>query len=463
MAPDTVDTIIYGARIVTMDGERRVFSDGAVAIRGTDIAAIGPTREIDANYAASTRIDGSRFVITPGYIDGHIHVTGDPLTRGYMPDNVSEKFNDKLTKWVLPRYLSQTPADERLSAQLAGLEMLRSGTTCFAEAGTIRHLDDVVDGMQSTGIRGRIGIWVEGRAYGKPDEQPRQSADAILLLENEVRRFPADPDRRISAWPILVGHSTNSDEVWQAAKRIADEHGLAVSAHMSARQSDPDWFIAETGRRPVEHLQELGVLGSNLCLTHMVHVDDSELDLLAASGTNIILCPLASIKGAFGITQSGRHATMIERGINLLLGSDGYNSDMLRLLHLLSGLFKDSREDMTLMPAWETLDLITVNAARALQMPDVIGSLEPGKKADLVCHDTWRPEWMPVMNVVNQLVWSADGRSVHSVWVDGVRVVDNYRSTLLDEDELFAKAQEAGDAIIGRSGLPFVCPWPVID
>ncbi len=463
MAPASVDTIIHGARIVTMDAERRVFNDGAIAIDGTDIAAVGTTRQVEANYSAPARIDGSRFVITPGYIDGHIHVTGDPLTRGYMPDDIPEKFDDKLTRWVLPRYLSHTPDDERLSAQLAGLEMLRSGTTCFVEAGTIRHLDEAVDGLASTGIRGRVGIWVEGRAFGNATEQSRRSADAVALLEDEVRRFPAGPDRRICAWPILIGHSTNSDEVWQAAKRIADERCLAFSAHMSARQSDPDWFIAAYGRRPVEHLDELGVLGSNLCLTHMVRVDESELDLLAATGTNVILCPLAGIKGAFGVCHNGRHAEMVERGVNLLLGSDGYNSDMLRLLHLVSGLFKDSREDITQLPAWQVLDFITTNAATALQMSHAVGSLEAGKKADFVCHDTWRPEWMPVMNVVNQLVWSADGRSVHSVWVDGLRVIDNYRSTMLDEDDLYAKAQEAGDAIIRRSELPFVSAWPFID
>lgn len=462
MTPATVDTIIHNARIVTMDAERRVLRNGSIAIRGTEIADVGPADVIDARYEAAARVDGSRFVITPGYIDGHIHVTGDPLTRDFMPDNVSEKFADKLTKWVLPRYYAHTPDDERLSARLAGIEMLRSGTTCFAEAGTIRYLDEVVDGMMSTGIRGRVGIWVEGRAFGDPAEQPRRSAEAIALLEDEVRRHPAAEDRRVSAWPILVGHSTNPDEVWQAAKRIADERGLAVSAHMSARQSDPDWFLDATGRRPVEHLAALGVLGPNLCLTHMVHVDESELELLAASGTNVILCPLAAVKGAFGASRSGRHADMVERGINLLLGSDGYASDLARQLHLVSGLFKDSREDITFMPAWETLALVTVNAAKALQLGGSIGSIEPGKKADLVCHDTWRPEWVPVTNVVNQLVWSADGRDVHSVWVDGVRVIEDYRSTMLDEDELYAKAQEAGDAIIERSKLPFVCPWPTV-
>lgn len=462
MEPMAVDTLLWGARIVTMDEQRRVFADGAIAIRGSEIVAVGESTELRASCTARQSIDARRFVITPGYIDGHIHVTGDPLTRGFMPDNIEEKFSDKLTRWVLPRYYAHSADDERLSARLAGIEMLRSGTTCFLEAGTVRYLDEVFEGASETGIRGRVGIWVEGRAFGEPEQQDRRNAEAIALMERELTRYPAHSDARMAAWPILVGHSTNTDEVWQAARQLADAHGVGVSAHMSARESDPDWFLQTFGNRPIEHLESLGVLGSNVCLTHVVRISEQEFSTLARTGTNVILCPLASVKGAFGVSLHGRHADMPAAGINLLLGSDGYNSDMLRLLHLTSGLFKDSRDDITRMPAEETLPLITVNAARALQLQHSIGSLTVGRKADLVCHDTHRPEWSPVMNVVNQLVWSADGRSVHSVWVDGVRVIDNYRSTMIDEDELYAEAQRAGDAIIARSGLPRVNAWPVI-
>ncbi len=459
MPPVQVDTLISGARIITMDAERRVLTDGAIAISGNLIAAVGPASVVENEVTPRERIDGRRFVITPGYIDCHVHTTGDPLTRGFMPDNIEDSFDDKLVKWVLPRFLSQTPEDERLSARLAALEMLRSGTTCFAEAGTIRHLDEAVEGVEDVGIRARVGIWVQGRDDADP---VKANDEAIALLDDEVRKYPAAHDRRVSAWPILVGHSTNSDEVWQHAKRLATEHGLAVSAHMSARQSDPDWFLQRHGRRPVEHLHELGVLGPDLCLTHMVHVDDRELDLLADSGTHVILCPLASVKGAFGITQHGRHAEMVARGINLVLGTDGYNSDLLRQLHLLSGLFKDSVPDIKQMTAERTLELVTTDAARALQLSGTIGALEAGHRADLVCHDTWRPEWMPLMNAVSQLVWSADGRSVHSVWVDGERVIENYRSTRVDEEALFAQVQAAGDNLIRRSALPFVSAWPVV-
>jgi len=147
--------------------------------------------------------------------------------------------------------------------------------------------------------------------------------------------------------------------------------------------------------------------------------------------------------------------------LELTLGNDGFDHDMLRQTHIVSGLFKDQRQDARLFPAEQTLEMLTCNAAVGLGLEQEIGSLEAGKKADFVCHDTDRPEWQPLQGIVNQLAWLADGRSVHSVWVDGVQVVDNYRSTLIDEDALYAKAQQASREIFERTGLPFKSPWPV--
>jgi len=132
------------------------------------------------------------------------------------------------------------------------------------------------------------------------------------------------------------------------------------------------------------------------------------------------------------------------------------------LLYLAAGLFKDARRDPAIFPAEEALTMATLNGARGLLLEDRIGSLEVGKKADLVLHDLDRPEWRPLVNVVNQLVWSADGRGVHSVWVDGRRVVDNYRCTTLDEEALYAAAQAAAPLITARTGLPERSRWPCI-
>ncbi len=456
------DTVICGSQIITMDAERRVFSDGAVAITGNEIAAVGSSSDIDAKVEAVTRIDGSNFVITPGLINGHIHVTGDPLTRAWLPDDIDCDFKEEMERWVLPRFLAHGPDDEYVSAELAALKMLRSGTTCFIEAGTVQYLDKVVEGAERTGIRGRVGTWVEGRGFDQSKDQSKNSDDAIRLLEEEVARFPAKDDARIAAWPILIGHSTNTDEVWRAAKSIADDNGVGVAAHMSPYQSDPDWYLENFGHRPIEHLAEIGVLGANVCLTHLAYIDESEQDILADSQTNAVLCPLAALKGAFGITSVGRFPEMAAAGINLMLGSDGFESDMLRQAQLVSGLYKDARQDMTVFPAEEVLAMLTINGAAGLGMSDEIGSLEAGKKADFVCHDTDRPEWQPMVNALNQLMWLADGRSVHSVWVDGVRVIYDYRSTLIDEQELYVRARESSQSVIDRSGLPPQQRWPLI-
>jgi 5-methylthioadenosine/S-adenosylhomocysteine deaminase len=457
---EAATTLLTGALIVTMDGTRRILTDSALAIRGDRIAAVGPTRELQQRFEAREVIDAHRFVITPGFIDAHIHITGDPLTRNYIPDDIDAGFEEKLSRWVIPRFIAQSPEDEQLSAQLAAVQMLRSGTTCFLEAGTIRHLDAVVEGLEASGIRARVGAWVEGRAHA--GEDPAAATDgAIRTLQDEVAQFQQRANTRIAAWPILIGHTTNTDAVWQAAKSLADTNGLGVAAHMSPFATDAEWYLANLGRRPVEHLAHIGVLGTNVSLTHLAHLSAPEMALLAASGTNAIFCPLAALRGAFGITSTGRFPEMKAAGINIGLGTDGDVPDLMQKMSLAAAIFKDARRDARVFPAQDVLEMATVGGARLLQLADQIGSLEAGKKADFVLHDTDRPEWRPLLNALHQLVWSADGRGVHSVWVDGVRVVDNYRCTLLEEQQIYRRSQLAAKAILERSGVPERCAWPV--
>jgi cytosine/adenosine deaminase-related metal-dependent hydrolase len=169
------------------------------------------------------------------------------------------------------------------------------------------------------------------------------------------------------------------------------------------------------------------------------------------------------LKGGYGTTGLGLFPEMAAAGVTLMLGTDGADhTDMMRATTLMAGLFKDARQDAGLFPAHKALEMTTLNGAKAMGLSDQIGSLEAGRKADLVLHDTDRPEWKPLLNPIAHLVWSADGRGVHSVWVDGRRVVDNYRCTTVDEERLYAAAQAAANAITGRSGLPLVCPWPIV-
>jgi 5-methylthioadenosine/S-adenosylhomocysteine deaminase len=459
---ENIDLLIRGWYVVTMNERRDVIRDGAVAVRGDRIVDVGKRADLEAQYAASRVVGGDHFVITPGLVNTHIHITGEPLTRGYVPDDTP--FEENVFMWLCPLYSVHTAEEERLSGQLAAVEMLKSGTTTFLEAGTIRFLDEVLDGLVEVGIRGRVGRWVWDLPP-EPDVYQQTTDQAIAFLEHQLTAYKSMANDRLGASSILVGHTTCSDPLWRAARELATEHGTGMSFHMSPAKLDPEGFVAEFGQRPMVHLAELGVLGPDVAMTHCVQVDDQELAVMAETGVSVAHCPTTALKVSYGVTQVGKMPEMVMSGINVGIGTDGNNasnySDLMRATYLVAGLFKDARQDPQMFPAEKAYEMATLSGARAMGMEDRIGSLEVGKRADVVVHDTDRPEWRPLLNVMNQLVWSADGRGVHTVIVDGAVVVEGGRMTTVDEEALYAAAQEAGEAITARSGLPDKAKFPV--
>ncbi len=460
--PQHVDTIVRGWQVVTMNETRDIIRHGAIAVRDGRIVAVDKADRIEAEYTPGRVIGGDRFVVTPGLVNSHIHITGEPLTRGYVPDDTP--FVENVFMWLCPLYSVYTAEEERLSAQLAAVEMLKSGTTSFLEAGTIRFLDDVVDGLDEVGIRGRVGRWVWDLPP-EPSVYRQRTDEAITHLQRQLAAYPAGPDDRVGAWSILVGHTTCSDPLWRAARELATDHGTGLSFHMSPAALDPDGFIAEFGQRPMVHLAELDVLGPDVVMTHCVQVDDREVAIIAETGAQVAHCPTTALKVSYGVTQIGKMPEMAMAGINVAIGTDGNNasnySDLMRAAYLVAGLFKDARQDPQMFPAETAFEMATLGGAQALGLSDHVGSLEVGKHADVVLHDTDRPEWRPLLNVMNQLIWSADGRGVHTVLVGGKVVVEDGRMTTVEEGELYAKAQVAGEAITTRSGLPDKAKYPI--
>lgn len=458
-----IDTLVKGWYVVTMNETRDVIRHGAVAIRDGAIVEVGKARDLDQRYAPGEVIGGDRFVVAPGMVNTHIHITGEPLTRGYVPDDTP--FEENVFAWLCPLYATYRADEEKLSAQLAAVEMLKSGTTCFLEAGTIRFLDDVVEGLLDVGIRGRVGRWVWDLPP-EPSVYKQTTDEAIAHLERQLDAHRDHRDGLIGAWSILVGHTTCSDPLWRAAKQLADDRGVGMSFHMSPAKLDPEGFVAEFGHRPMVHLYENGILDTNVALTHCVQVDDHEIALMAERGVHVAHCPTTALKVSYGVTQVGKMPEMVQRGINVAIGTDGNNasnySDLMRATYLVAGLFKDARTDPQMFPAEKAYEMATLGGAKLMQLDARIGSIEPGKRADLVLHDTDRPEWRPLLNVANQLVWSADGRGVHTVLVDGRVVVDDYRCTTIDEARLWAEAQDMGESITARSGLPDKAKWPLL-
>ena len=460
---ERIDTLVKGWQVVTMNKTRDIVREGAVAVRDGLIVEVGKASELGERYEADQTLGGEKFVVTPGLVNSHIHITGEPLTRGYVPDDTP--FEENVFQWLCPLYSVHTAEEERLSAQLAAVEMLKSGTTTFLEAGTIRFLDEVFDGLAEVGIRGRLGRWVWDLPP-EPDVYKQNTDEAIGFLQYQLEALKSVADGRLGAWAILVGHTTCSDPLWRATRDLASEHGTGMSFHMSPAKSDPEGFVAEFGRRPMIHLGELGVLDDDVVVTHCVQVDDRELAVMAEAGVHVAHCPTTALKVSYGITQVGKMPEMVMSGINVAIGTDGNNasnySDLMRATYLVAGLFKDARQDPQMFPAETAYEMATLGGARAMQMASEIGSLEVGKKADLVLHDTDRPEWRPLLNVMNQLVWSADGRGVHTVLVNGRIVVEGGRVTALDEEQFYARCQDAGEAVVARSGLPDKAKFPVL-
>jgi len=461
--PAPIDLLVSGWYVVTMNETRDIIHHGSVAIQGDRIIDVGKTADLERRYNPKKRLGGERFVVTPGMINSHIHITGEPITRGYVPDDTP--FEENVFQWLCPLYAVQNAEEEAISGKLASVEMLRSGTTSFLEAGTINYLDDVFEGLVEVGIRGRVGKWT----WDLPPEPSiyRQSTDeAIAGLEQQLDAHKSHANGRIGAWSILVGHTTCSSPLWNAAKALAVEHDVGFGFHMSPAKMDSDGFIAEFGQRPMERLFEQGILDDRCVITHCVHMSDHEIDLIAQTGAHVAHCPTTALKVSYGVTQIGKFPEMAQHGINLGIGTDGNNasnySDLMRATYLVAGLFKDARTDPQMFPAEIAYEMATLNGAKALRMDGEIGALTPGCKADIVLHNTDRPEWRPLLNVMNQLVWSADGRGVHTVLVDGKVVIEDGRCQTIDEDKLWHDAQQMGEAITGRSGLPDKAKYPMI-
>jgi len=445
----TADLLIEHGVVVTMDPQRRVFADGAIAVRDGAIVDVGPATTLGARWTAGERVDVKGNVALPGLVNAHVHLTGLDLFPGLEP--AESPVADHLANWALPSHAFATPEDERATARFLGLQMLRQGITAFIEAGTIRFPEAVLDGLADLRLRGSIGTWTWDRwsqpaAFSTTTEQAiRRMTDALDLTK---------PEARIQVWPTLIGHTACSDELWQAAAAAARARDSHWSFHMSPGANDGDHYRRATGRDPLVHLEELGVLDERAVVAHAIHVSDAEIDVLNRSGASVAFCPASSLHHASGLTHAGRHPEMR----HVALGTD--SPHRLPLLHaagLVCSLYGDMQRNRATVLPERALEWLTLSGARALGTADHIGSLEIGKRADLAVFEVARP----LYNVANALVHhAATGRAVH-VFVDGERVLrDGHVS---GEDRILADAAEAGRRLAQRAGLPTTTGWPLLE
>jgi len=257
-----------------------------------------------------------------------------------------------------------------------------------------------------------------------------------------------------------------SDALVVAASDLARRNGAVLYMHQSFAASDTATFVEEAGGRlPVEHLADLGVLAQNLQLVHLIRTQPREVDLLASAGASVVHCPGASVRWGMGAARIGHFPEMVQAGINVALGSDSGNySDFLdigRQVYLAATIHREARGVTPLISAEQAIEMGTINGARALGIAEGIGSIEVGKRADLVVHDTRRPEWHPLTDPAASLVYAAQSTGVRDVVIDGEIVLRDGRFTRLDDVAALAAIDRASADLSRRMGLAIDRRWPV--
>ncbi len=453
---------LEGARfILTVDPERRIIRDGSVLIEGQRITMVGKASEL-AGVEANRVIDAREMVITPGFCNGHLHVSYAHATRGIFPDSLDPA---EYLASVFSLQSAMTEEEEYLTSLLAITEALKYGTTCFLDPGSTKFLDSCLQAYQESGCRIVVGAQVTD--LPNPLNLPVYTLpEAANLMEETVRTYDGRLQGRVRAWTMPFAADYCTKELLAAAKDIADRNGTGMTLHQANSPASIDAHLRRYGKRPVEYLEQIGVLGGNLLLAHVTGLDQSEVDCLARSGTKAVMCPTAALKMGHGITAKGMLPEMLDKGVCVGLGTDaGNNSNLIetmRSMYLITVLFKDARQTTGVVPAETSLEMATIQGAKALGLDAEIGSIEAGKKADLVLFDTKRPEWRTIFNPVNNLVYNADGRSVHTVIVDGRVVVEDHNPLFVDEWQLIQRVQNVGEQMLRRTGTFFPQRWPII-
>ncbi|MCZ7573282.1 MAG: amidohydrolase [Ardenticatenaceae bacterium] len=464
MGQNRVDILICGGIVVTMDPERTVFENGAVAIQGNRIVEVGRETDLVQKYQHDTLIDGHDKLVMPGLVDCHVHFY--EYNRGFIPDDIVSR--EWVRDYAWPLASVATPDDEYWYALNLMAAMIRTGTTAFLECGTLWP-ERTVKAAAEAGMRATIGRWCwDQLGWGKVAPPLQTIDEALRLTKDLIREWHGAEDGRIRIFATSEGVSTASDALWIGLKELADQYGTGWQTHTATSRELVQMLVETTGHRDVEHLAVLGVLDSNVVLNHVVDVSDEEVDMLKEHQVRVVMNPGSAIRQVKGITQIGKFPHMLREGITIGIGCDSVNSsfthDMVRAMQLAVGLIRDQSMDPAIATSETAVELATLGGAKVLGLEDEIGSLEAGKRADVILFDTDRPEWLPLYNPIHNLVWSASGDSVDTVIVDGKILMEKRELKTIDEERVIAEVQACRAGVIERA-KPYVSlhqRWKVV-
>jgi cytosine/adenosine deaminase-related metal-dependent hydrolase len=465
-APQDCDLIVANGCVVTMDERRLVIPRGAVAVKGHTIVAVGADKDIANTWQAKERIDVNGAIVHPGYIDAHLHVNAQTC-RGFFRGDASKSSGGgpNFADWKA----TLTAEDENAAAGAASIEMLRHGITTFLEPGSAFEPDAVADATQAVGIRCSLAepyLWdttevmdsIPGLASPSLfDRVPPKHDRSMKLLGSQLFRNK-DKDGITHGHVALYGEGTATDELYVTAKKLADREGVILNNHVGFDLDLAAAMERVYGKSRFVHFAEIGILGPNTTFVHMNLINDDEVDPIVSSGISIVWCPLAYVSRGTTLRRHTRLPEMKQRGVNIAIGTDSARQSSagdagFLALQLAGGAgFKTVSEDI--------FEMMTLGGAKAAGLQHMLGSLEAGKRADIVIRSTDMAEMMPSIDPAHQLVAVGHGPTANTVLVNGRIVLRDGKPTRVDGRTIFEKAQKSVQQIVDRLGLKPPSLWP---
>ena len=449
------DLLIRNAYVLTCDVARTAFAVGAVAVRGSQIVAVGADAQITGRFRAARTIDAEGGLVHPGLMDSHYHVSYHMVGKLVAEVDLSR---DDPGPWVAQQYGAMLSAlgdeEEYANAMLCGLDMLKCGVTSVMDPGFAFEPDAIAQASAALGFRASLadpwimdmqGPQLTGIKHANMNHEAALGALGGQLWRNR------DPDTRVRGHISVYGMGNDSDELCLAAKAAADEAGVTFNMHQSQSVDDAEFDDARYGCHPMVHYADIGLLGANCLFVHMNVLRDDEYDPVVESGMSLVWSPTNS--WFYGTRTSFRNPmpTLSRRGTNITIGLDVSKAasfgDQIYSAYLLA------RDQGEYLSPEDLLQMHTLNGAKALGIADRLGSLEPGKRADIVIRSPNLPEVRPSHNLVRNHLLLAKSRSVDTVLVDGEVLVKGGRLTRSDEGPIYELAERAANTIRERAGL----------
>jgi 5-methylthioadenosine/S-adenosylhomocysteine deaminase len=439
-----VDLIVSGGIVVTMDSARAIYPDGSVAVRGDSIVGVGPRQAVEAQYQSGVVIDGHGHLVLPGFINGHTHV---PMTlfRG-LHDDVT--LNDWLYKYIFPAEAKNVNEEfVRWGTRLAAAEQIRAGVTTFAD---MYYFEDAIaEETKAAGMRGVLGETLID--FPAPDN--RSEAEMLAYTERFLRRWQGDPLIQAAAAPHSI--YTCSKKTLEDAARLARKYHAPILLHLAEMKKEWEDSEKANGMSPVAYLEKIGVLGPDVVAAHCIFVDQADRQLLSRRGVGCVHNPSSNMMLASGVAPV---PDMRAAGIAVGLGTDGpagsnNDLDLMEEIDLAAKLAKISKMDPLALNAKSVVEMATIDGARAIHMDREIGSLEAGKKADLILIDMNKPHAVPMYDIYAQIAYSLKGSDVATVIIGGRVVMQSHLLLTVDEPAVLEKAREYGKSVKASLGM----------